>query len=281
MANTALGSLLHYLRRLHDRAAAEATDGELLRRHVGGDKAAFAALVHRHAPMVWGVCRRLLVNEQDAEDAFQAAFLVLLRKAESLRVPQSVAAFLHAVASPIARKAQVTAQRRRNHEAHAETPRSSDPFVVVEQRELRTLLDEELDRLPEKYRAPLVLCYLEGLSYTEAARQLGWRNGTICGRLARARELLQQRLSRRGLMLSSTALAAALSELSSAPAASMAAVARMAELFALGQTTAGSVSPPVAALAQGILQAMTVAKLKALAWITHRALERRASYHSK
>jgi len=154
MANPALGSLLHYLRRLYDHAATEATDGELLRRHVGGDQAAFAALVRRHTPMVWSVCRRLLVNEQDAEDAFQAAFLVLLRKAESLRVPQSVAAFLHGVASRIARKAQVTAQRRRHHEAQAEMPRSSDPFVVVEQQELRTLLDEELDRLPEKYRAP-------------------------------------------------------------------------------------------------------------------------------
>jgi RNA polymerase sigma factor (sigma-70 family) len=265
MANTALGSLLHSLRRLHDRAAAEATDGELLRRHVGGDKAAFAALVRRHAPMVWGVCRRLLDNDQDAEDAFQAAFVVLLRKAESLRVPQSVAAFLHGVAARIARKAQVTGQRRRRHEAQAEMPRSSDPFVVVEQRELRALLDEELDRLPEKYRAPLVLCYLEGLSYTEAARQLRWRDGTVCGRLARARQLLRQRLNRRGLTLSGAALAAALTESSSAPAASVAAVARMAALFALGQTAAGAVSPPVAALAQGTLQAMTAAKLKTLA----------------
>jgi RNA polymerase sigma factor (sigma-70 family) len=218
MANTALGSLLHYLRRLHDRAAAEATDGELLRRHVAGDKAAFAALLRRHAPMVWSVCRRLLDNEQDAEDTFQAAFLVLLRKAESLRIPHSVAAFLHGVASRIARKAQATAQRRRRHEAQAAMPRSSDPFVVVEQQELRALLEEELGRLPEKYRAPLVLCYLEGLSYTEAARQLGWRDGTVCGRLARARELLRQRLSRRGLTLSGTALAAALSESTSAPA---------------------------------------------------------------
>jgi RNA polymerase sigma factor (sigma-70 family) len=263
MANPALGSLLHYLRRLHDHAAAEATDGELLRRHVGGDKAAFAALVRCHAPMVWGVCRRMLDNEQDAEDAFQAAFLVLLRKAESLRAPQSLAAFLHGVASRIARKAQVTAQRRRHHEAQAEMPGSSDPFVVVEQQELRTLLDEELDRLPEKYRAPLVLCYLEGLSYTEAARQLGWRDGTVCGRLARARELLRQRLSRRGLTLSGATLAAALTESSSAPAATVAVAMRMAALFALGNAAGnGAVSMSVATLAQGALHAMTVAKLK-------------------
>jgi DNA-directed RNA polymerase specialized sigma24 family protein len=105
MSHAALGSLLRYLRRFHDHAAAEATDGELLRRYAGGDEAAFTALVHRHAPMVWGVCRRLLDNEHDAEDAFQAVFLVLLRKAESLRVPQSLAAFLHGVAYRISQKA--------------------------------------------------------------------------------------------------------------------------------------------------------------------------------
>jgi WD40 repeat protein len=129
-------------------------------------------------------------------------------------------------------------------------------------RELRDLLDEELDRLPEMYRAPLVLCYLEGKSYVEAARLLGWRNGTVCGRLARARELLRQRLSHRGLTLSGAAMVAALSEPSSAPATMVAAVSRMAALFALGQTTAGTVSPSVATLAQGVLQAMSIAKLK-------------------
>ena len=185
MAPAALGSLLRYSAPFHDRSA-EASDGELLRQHLSGNKSAFDALLRRHAPMVWGVCRRLLDNEQDAEDAFQAVFVVLLRKAESLREPQSLAAFLHGVASRIAQKARATAQRRRCHESRTETPRPSDPFAAVEGRDLRELLDEELDRLPEKYRAPLVLCYLEGLSYTEAARQLGWRDGTVCGRLARA-----------------------------------------------------------------------------------------------
>jgi RNA polymerase sigma factor (sigma-70 family) len=261
MAHAAFGSLLRYLRRLHDRSI-EASDGELLLQHLSGNESAFDALLRRHAPMVWGVCRRLLDNEQDAEDAFQAVFLVLLRKAESLRVPQSLAAFLHGVASRIAQKARATAQRRRCHESRAETPRPSDPFAVVQQRELRALLDEELDRLPEKYRAPLVLCYLEGLSYTEAARQLGWRDGTVCGRLARARELLRQRLSRRGLTLSGAALAATLSE--PAPAATVATVSRMAVLFTLGETITGSISTPVATLAQSALQAMTVAKLKTM-----------------
>jgi RNA polymerase sigma factor (sigma-70 family) len=263
MAHAALGSLLRYLRRFHDLSACEASDSELLRRYLGGDEAAFTALLRRHAPLVWGVCRRLLDNEQDAEDAFQAAFLVLLRKADSLRVPQSLAAFLHGVAFRIARKAKTMAQRRRLHEARAKTPEPSDPFTAVDRRDLRALLDEELDRLPEKYRVPLILCYLEGQSYAETARQLGWRDGTVCGRLARARELLRKRLSRRGLTLSGAMLVAAWTEPSSAPAATVAAVARMAALFALGQAAGnGAVSAPVATLAQGALQAMSMAKLK-------------------
>ena len=104
-----------------------------------------------------------------------------------MRSPQSLAAFLHEVASRIAQKAQVTAQRRQRHKAQAETRTVSDPMAAIELRELRALLDEELDRLPEKYRAPLVLCYLEDKSYVKTARQLGWRDGTVCGRLARAR----------------------------------------------------------------------------------------------
>jgi WD40 repeat protein len=149
----------------------------------------------------------------------------------------------------------------------AEWKREKDFAEEMDRRDLRDLLDEELDRLPEKYRAPLVLCYLEGMSYTEAARQLGWRDGTVCGRLARAREMLRQRLSRRGLTLSGVALIAALSEQATVSAATMAAASRMATLFALGQTVAGTVSPPVATLAQGVLQAMHLAKLKTMALV--------------
>ncbi len=264
MAQTALASLLHYLRSLHHAARGELSDRELLRQYVANhEEAAFAALLHRHAPLVWSVCRRLLDNEQDAEDAFQAVFLVLLRKSSSLRVGRTLATWLHAVATRIALKSRVTSLRRIQREKRAIMSELSDPYAAVEGRDLRAVLDEELDRLPEKYRAPLVLCYLEGLSYTEAARQLGWRDGTLCGRLARARELLRKRLSRRGLTLSGAALTAALTESALAPATTIAAVARMAALFALGQATGReAVSSSVATLAQGVLQAMTVAKVK-------------------
>jgi RNA polymerase sigma factor (sigma-70 family) len=267
MAQTALAALLRYLRNLHNPTV-ETSDRDLLRNYlVHHDESAFAALVRRHAALVWSVCRRRLHNEQDAEDAFQAVFLVLLHKSASLRVGPSLANWLHAVATRIAQKSRVTILRRHLRERQAEVPKGSDPFAAVEGRDLRALLDEELDRLPEKYRAPLVLCYLEGLSYTEAARQLGWCDGTVCGRLARARELLRQRLSRRGLTLSGAALIAVLSEQASVPAATVAAAARMAALFALGQTAAGTVSPPVATLAHGVLQAMSLAKMKTIAML--------------
>lgn len=263
MAQTALAGLLHYLRSLHNAARVELSDRELLRQYVANhDEAAFAALLHRHAPLVWSVCRRLLDNEHDAEDAFQAVFLVLLRKSPSLRVGPSLASWLHSVATRIALKSRVTLLRRLHREKRAVMSTSSDPYAAVEGRDLRVLLDEELDRLPEKYRAPLVLCYLEGMKLTEAARQLGWREGTLCGRLARARELLRKRLSRRGLTLSGAALAAALTESATAPATTVSAAVRMAALFALGQTAAGTVSPSVATLAQCVLHTMTVAKLK-------------------
>lgn len=266
MARTALASLVNHLRRLHYAAAVELSDYELLQQFaIKRDEAAFEALVRRHASLVWSVCRRLLDNEHDAEDAFQAVFLVLLRKSAALRVGPSLANWLHSVASRIAQKSRVTLLRRRLRERRAETPNDCDPFASVESRDLRTLLDEELDRLPEKYRAPLVLCYLEGLSYAQAARQLGWRDGTLCGRLARARELLRQRLTRRGLTLTGAALLAGMTESSSAPAATLAAVTRMASLFTLGEAVAGAVPLPVATLAQNVLHATSIAKIKMLA----------------
>jgi len=166
------------------------------RRH---DDVAFEALVQRHGPMVLGVCRRVLGNEADAEDAFQATFMVLARKAGSISKPDLLAGWLFGVASRIARKARAQTARRRRLEAEGgHTPMSPpDPLLEAAWQDLRALLDEELQRLPAKYQAPLVLCYLEGMTNEEAARQLGWPSGSMSYRLARGRELLRERLSRR------------------------------------------------------------------------------------
>ena len=256
--------LITALRRfVNARQAAESTDSHLLECYVANrEEAAFAALVRRHGGMVWGVCRRVLADANDADDAFQATFLVLVHKAAALRGRESLAGFLQGVAWRLARRVKADAARRQARERRAEAERSADAGEDVMHRDLRQVLDEELDRLPEKYRTPLILCYLEGKSYTVAARELGWKDGTVCGRLARARELLRQRLVRRGLTLSGAALAAPFMEPMTAPAASVAAVLRMATLFALGQSVAGTVPTSVATLAQGILHTMAVAKLK-------------------
>jgi RNA polymerase sigma factor (sigma-70 family) len=242
------------------------TDRSLLERYAThGEQAAFAALVERHGGLVWGVCRRALVCAQDADDAFQATFLVLLHKAGSLRNRESLAGFLQGVAWRLARRVQADAVRRRSRELKAEPARTADTQEEVCRRDLRRVLDEELDSLPEKYRAPLVLCYLEGKSYAEAARHLGWANGTVCGRLARARELLRGRLARRGLAVSGALLATVLTEAVEAPAATTAAVVRTAGLCALGQAAEGVVSSPVAALADVGLKSLAVSRLKTAA----------------
>jgi RNA polymerase sigma-70 factor (ECF subfamily) len=184
-----------------DSPPAELADDELLERFVGQrDESAFAELVHRHGAMVLGVCRRVLNDWQRSEDAFQVTFLVLARKAECLTRPELLANWLHGVAYRIALKARSHAARQRAHErqAAAMSPTESQPSGSA--RELREVLDKELDRLPEKYRAPLVLCYLEGKTNEEAARLLNWPIGSMSDRLARARRLLRARLARYGLV---------------------------------------------------------------------------------
>jgi RNA polymerase sigma factor (sigma-70 family) len=174
------------------------TDGQLLERFVRDHEgAAFAALVHRHGAMVLGVCRRVLRQPQDAEDAFQATFLILVQKAGSLEQPELLANWLYGVAYRTAQQARVRAARRSHHEkeAAAMTATQSEPNTAWP--ELREILDRELFQLPEKYRAPLVLCYLEGKTNEEAARLLGWPIGSMSARLARGRELLRDRLSGR------------------------------------------------------------------------------------
>src|SRR5262245_42272527 len=176
---------------------AEFTDGQLLERFVScREEAALAALVRRHGAMVWGVCRRVLGNYHDAEDAFQATFLVLVRKAASVVPREMVANWLHGVARQTALKARATAAKRKDRERQvAEMP---EPTAAEQGpwRDLRPLLDEALRRLPARYRAVIVLCDLQALTRQEAARQLGVPEGTVAGWLARARTMLAKRLTR-------------------------------------------------------------------------------------
>jgi RNA polymerase sigma factor (sigma-70 family) len=182
-------------------ARVDSTDAELLDRFARmRDQVAFAALVRRHGPMVFGVCRRVLRDANDAEEAFQVTFLVLVRKAAGLREPGRLANWLYGVANRVARKARVSAARRDKHERVAS---NSDQSVAhePEDSDVRAVLDEEMVCLPDKYRAPLVLCYLEGLTNEAAAERLGWPPGSMSYRLARGREMLRKRLVRRGVCL--------------------------------------------------------------------------------
>jgi len=188
--------------------AGDSTDKELLERFVATrEERAFAALVQRHGGTVMRVCRSVLVSEQDAEDVFQATFLTLARKAAVVAWQDSVAGWLQAVARRLSLQARCLTDRRGRHAADGwlELPEPcttrEGPLAEVARCELRLVLDEELGRLPEKYRAPVVLCYLEGKTNEQAAGELGWPTGSMSRRLARARALLRDRLSRRGLAL--------------------------------------------------------------------------------
>lgn len=193
------------------------SDEELLQRFLqSGDglaQEAFAALMRRHGPMVLGVCRHILGRHQDAEDAFQATFLVLARKAGSIRARNVLGRWLYEVAYRTAVRARVSAMRRQAHErqgAQMTVVATEDQGNAWE--ELRPVLHEELRRLPEKYRTPVVLCYLEGKTNEEAAKLLQWPVGTVKGRLSRARDMLRSRLDRRGVSLSLALLIFALSK---------------------------------------------------------------------
>jgi RNA polymerase sigma factor (sigma-70 family) len=249
------------------REGATLTDGQLLGRFLDRrDEAAFAALVSRHGPMVWGVCRRLLCNHQDAEDAFQATFLVLVRKAASIVPREMVANWLYGVAYQTALKARATTGRRRARERQVvqmPEPEAAEPDLWSD---LQPLLDQELSRLPEKYRVPVVLCDLEGKTHKEAARQLGCPAGTLSARLARARALLAKRLARRGVAVSVGVLAAVLSQQAAPAAVPLAAVSatiKTATLFAAGKAAAAGVtSARAVALMEGVLKAMLLTKLR-------------------
>jgi RNA polymerase sigma factor (sigma-70 family) len=262
-----MAAVARQLRRAALGDGAGLTDGQLLERFVaGGDEDAFAVIVRRHGPMVLGVCRRILRDRHDAEDAFQATFLVLVRKAASVMPRELVANWLYGVACHTARKARAVAARRRGRERQVAAMPEPEVSPAELWEELRPLLDQELGRLPPRYRAPVVLCDLEGKTRKEAARQLGWPEGTVSGRLARARALLAGRLARQGLTLSAGALAAALagSKASACVPASLAvATARGAVPAGAGLATAGGmISARALALAEGVVETMLTGKLK-------------------
>jgi RNA polymerase sigma factor (sigma-70 family) len=267
MGGKQIGNVLRYVRGMVGAPAGAPTDRDLLERFSRQqDQEAFALLVDRHGPMVLGVCRRLLHDAHTADDAFQATFLVLARKAGSVCWHTSVGGWLYEAAYRIAFRARGEAERRRFHERQAGNLSRAESLSEEERRELRAVLDEELSRLPRKYSNPLVLCYLEGKTNEEAARELGWTKGTVSGRLARARDLLRGRLARRGLALSAALFVTELAR--EAAAAVPAPLARAAVQAAQTLGAVGAVSAPVAALVTGVMWTMFLTKLKTVLVIT-------------
>jgi RNA polymerase sigma factor (sigma-70 family) len=274
-----LSGIRRYLRRLAGgHSLSEQSDGQLLASYVTRrDETAFAALVDRYGSLVLGVCERVLQDAHEAEEAFQATFLVLIRKADSLSGEKSLANWLYVVAHRTASKVRVRATRRRATEKRAsEMPRTE----VTESSEavwdeLRPLLDEELAKLPEKYRAPLVLCFLQGKTHQEAAAELGWPSGSMSRRMSRAQELLRSRLARRGVVVTSAMLLLLLSRKASAacvPAALTAATSKgaivfQAELAGSGSSlsgASGALPARVVTLAEEIIASLSTARRKAL-----------------
>ncbi len=300
MAHATTGALTDQLAGLFDVGTCTGfSDGELLerfraRRDEGGERA-FESLVTRHGPMVWGICRNVLEDPSDVHDAFQAVFLVLSRRADAIRKTESVGSWLYGVTVRVAARARATAIHRRARErrilavASATAMAGEGPGTsrggAVDYDDGAAVVHEEIVRLPERYREPIVLCYFEGLTHDEAAARLGWPVGTVRSRLARARDRLRGRLERRGVtapsaigpmaawIVSSQETSAALrAATASLPVPVPASLARNAVRLSAGQAaTAGSWPSGSLTLADGVLRAMMLKKLTvaacAIAWV--------------
>jgi RNA polymerase sigma factor (sigma-70 family) len=266
MANTRHHPILDYLRRiLGEATSGGVSDADLLRRFVDQrDEAAFELLLWRHAAMVLHVCRQMLGDADAAEDAFQATFLVFVRKAGSISRREALGSWLYRVAYRIALKARTRVKMRTAPPEEFDRLAAPAEADSADQRELRRIICEEVNRLPADYRAAVVACFFEGKSHEEAAKQLGWPRGTVAGRLSRARELLRRRLLRRGVTLTLSALLTALAARTAQAALTglVDSVIHTARLLAAGQAAAAVVPPHVATLAEGVLQTMYWTKAK-------------------
>jgi RNA polymerase sigma factor (sigma-70 family) len=264
MATSQLQAVVHFLRQ---RAAAHAgsslPDNQLLERYLAEqDGGAFSLLVERHGPMVLGLCQRVLGNPQDAEDAFQNTFLILLRKAAAIRKQSSVGSWLYGVAYRTAQRARTQRTLQRTHERLRATQRPIGPVSETTGDDLAQVLDEEVNRLPEKYRAPVILCYLRGATYEQAAQQLGCPKGTVAIRLARAREQLRVKLTRRGVTLSVGLLTTALARQAAATVP-----AELLRTTVQAATTAAAtvaVPPSVLALTKTLAETIPMSKFSLL-----------------
>ncbi len=239
------------------------TDAQLLdrfraRSDLNSSEAAFAGLMARHGPMVVGVCRRALRNPDDVADAFQATFLILVRKADTVRVEDSLGRWLYGVSRRVSVRAKLAAARRSAREVR-EIEFAAAPAADADFDELREVLDEEIGRLPEKFRRAVVLCELEGREHEEAARQMGCAVGTVKSRLSRAREKLRTRLIRRGV--APTAWTSYVDSTSAAVPAKLIDTTFKAAIGSAG----GVISPAVTLLIQGVLRAMLLKKLSMIA----------------
>jgi RNA polymerase sigma factor (sigma-70 family) len=256
MTEARLAPVLRHIRKLAAPAGGEPSDARLLEQFAAGrDPDAFSALVGRHGPLVWRVCRRLLDRADLAEDAFQATWVVFARRAGAIRKPASLASWLHGVAFRVAGEVRSRLARQEAGTAPDRAGTAPDPGQEAAWRELGRIVEEEVAALPEPLRAPVLLCYWQGLTNDEAARRLGWAAGTLKARLVRAREVLHRRLTARGVALPAGVVAVLLAPAGAAGATVPAALAAATARAALGSAGAGGASGAAAALASRVLRA--------------------------